>query len=112
MGGCLHDDNDNNDADDDNGHDDFLQGDLRGKIGTFLGPFWHHSGPYWSPCIYSFLQGDSGGPLTVADSDSGAHTLVGAVSFGRGCARVGSSCCSSHKVLNHDVKGVLSVDLA
>ena len=72
--------NDNNDADDDNGHDDLLQGDLRGKIGTFLGPFWHH-----------FLQGDSGGPLTVADSDSGAHTLVGAVSFGRGCARVGSS---------------------
>ena len=51
MGGCLHDDNDNNDADDDNGHDDLLQGDLRGKIGTLLGPFWHHSGPYWSPCI-------------------------------------------------------------
>ena len=71
----------NNDADDDNGQDDFL-------------------------------QGDSGGPLTVADSDSGAHTLVGAVSFGRGCARVGSSYCSSHKVLNQDVKSVLSVNLA
>merc|ERR1712080_577787 len=26
--------------------------------------------------------GDSGGPFTVADSQSGAHTLVGAVSFG------------------------------
>ena len=37
-----------------------------------------------------FLQGDSGGPFTVADSGSGAHTLVGAVSFGIGCARVGS----------------------
>ena len=27
----------------------------------------------------------------MADSGSGAHTLVGAVSFGIGCARVGSS---------------------
>ena len=35
------------------------------------------------------LQGDSGGPLTVADSTSGAHTLVGAVGWGVGCARVG-----------------------
>ena len=35
------------------------------------------------------IQGDSGGPFTVADSQSGAHTLVGAVSFGVGCARVG-----------------------
>ena len=35
------------------------------------------------------LQGDSGGPLTVADSISGAHTLVGAVGWGVGCARVG-----------------------
>ena len=35
------------------------------------------------------LQGDSGGPLTVADSTSGAHTLVGAVDWGVGCARVG-----------------------
>jgi len=33
--------------------------------------------------------GDSGGPFTVADSGSGAHTLVGAVSFGIGCAREG-----------------------
>jgi len=33
--------------------------------------------------------GDSGGPFTVADSQSGAHTLVGAVSFGFGCAREG-----------------------
>jgi len=33
--------------------------------------------------------GDSGGPFTVADSGSGAHTLVGAVSFGVGCAREG-----------------------
>merc|ERR1712130_161976 len=33
--------------------------------------------------------GDSGGPLTVANSTSGAHTLVGAVSFGVGCAREG-----------------------
>jgi len=33
--------------------------------------------------------GDSGGPFTVADSQSGAHTLVGAVSFGVGCARAG-----------------------
>ena len=38
-----------------------------------------------------FPQGDSGGPFTVADSGSGAHTLVGAVSFGVGCARVRSS---------------------
>jgi len=33
--------------------------------------------------------GDSGGPLTVANSETGAHTLVGAVSFGFGCAREG-----------------------
>jgi len=33
--------------------------------------------------------GDSGGPFTVANSTSGAHTLVGAVSFGIGCAREG-----------------------
>merc|ERR1712004_522349 len=33
--------------------------------------------------------GDSGGPFTVADSQSGAHSLVGAVSFGYGCAREG-----------------------
>merc|ERR1711971_1456882 len=33
--------------------------------------------------------GDSGGPFTVANSTSGAHTLVGAVSFGVGCAREG-----------------------
>ena len=60
-----------------------------------------------------FLQGDSGGPFTVADSGSGAHTLVGAVSFGIGCARVGSSYSSSHcKVLKQDVKSVLSVNLA
>jgi len=34
-------------------------------------------------------QGDSGGPFTVANSTSGAHTLVGAVSFGDGCAKEG-----------------------
>jgi len=34
-------------------------------------------------------QGDSGGPLTVADSTSGAHTLVGVVSHGPGCANEG-----------------------
>jgi len=33
--------------------------------------------------------GDSGGPFTVADAQSGVHTLVGAVSFGIGCAREG-----------------------
>jgi len=33
--------------------------------------------------------GDSGGPFTVADSQTGVHTLVGAVSFGLGCAREG-----------------------
>ena len=32
---------------------------------------------------------DRGGPLTVADSKSGAHTLVGAVSVGYGCTRAG-----------------------
>ena len=36
----------------------------------------------------SSIQGDSGGPFTVADSQTGVHTLVGAVSFGLGCARV------------------------
>ena len=35
-----------------------------------------------------YIQGDSGGPFTVANSTSGAHTLVGAVSFGDGCAKV------------------------
>ena len=40
------------------------------------------------------MQGDGGGPLTVADYTSGAHTLVGAVSWGipsnttSGCAKV------------------------
>ena len=34
-------------------------------------------------------QVDRGGPLTVADSKSGAHTLVGAVSVGYGCTRAG-----------------------
>merc|ERR1712181_196149 len=33
-------------------------------------------------------QGDSGGPFTT-NSTSGAHTLVGAVSFGDGCAKEG-----------------------
>ena len=43
----------------------------------------------WNFKLIKFLpQGDSGGPFTVADSQSGAHTLVGAVSFGFGCARV------------------------
>jgi len=37
----------------------------------------------------SCVQGDSGGPLTVANPTSGAHTLVGAVSWGAKCATEG-----------------------
>ena len=55
-----------------------------------------HLDSVWQQCSLSNIkykrkhniQGDSGGPLTVANSETGAHTLVGAVSFGYGCARV------------------------
>ena len=51
---------------------------------------WVMGGHKWQEVSIMKLstQGDSGGPLKVPHSQSGVHTLVGAVSFGFGCARV------------------------
>ena len=63
----------------------YIQGDSGGPFTVFYHSVLSSVYPVFIQCL---IQGDSGGPFTVADSTSGVHTLVGAVSFGIGCAMV------------------------